>query len=185
LQPPGAGAHPMIRLRAPLRGVGVATADRLANTAVSRPVRDPRAVARYGGLTGSPDASSRRRRQKGVARAGNPRVGRGMIQLAWRVRMLQKDSALARWSWRRTTAARAAARKTMLVALAGKRLVAPCSGPGARLWRRVTRLVTTGAIPEGVVLRPSSSRAQQPTERPDTAPRRHRATRAPNDPRWR
>jgi hypothetical protein len=31
-------------------------------------------VARYAGLTGPPDESGRRRRQKGLARAGNPPV---------------------------------------------------------------------------------------------------------------
>ena len=58
--------------------------------------------------------------------------------------MFEKDSALARWYWRRTAETRAAARKTMIVALARKLLVA--------LWRRVT----TGEIPEGVVLQSSS-----------------------------
>ncbi|MDX8470421.1 transposase, partial [Mesorhizobium sp. VK23B] len=36
------------------------------------------------GLTGSPDESGQRRRERGLARAGNARVRRGMIQLAWR-----------------------------------------------------------------------------------------------------
>ena len=66
-----------------------------------------------------------------------------MIQLAWRFLMFQKDSALAHWYWHRTAKTRGAARKTMIVALARKRLVA--------LWR----LTTTGEVPEGVVLRPA------------------------------
>ncbi len=143
-QQPSAGAHPMIRVLAQVRGVGVETADMLANEAFSRPLRDPRAVARYGGLTGSPDESGSRRREKGLARAGNARVRRGMIQLAWRFLMFQKDSALARWYWRRTAEARGGARKTMIVALARKLLIG--------LWR----LATIGEIPEGVVLRPAS-----------------------------
>ena len=143
-QQPSTGAHPMIRVLAQVRGVGVETADMLANEAFSRPLRDPRAVARYGGLTGSPDESGSRRREKGLARAGNARVRRGMIQLAWRFLMFQKDSALARWYWRRTAEARGGARKTMIVALARKLLIG--------LWR----LATIGEIPEGVVLRPAS-----------------------------
>ena len=143
-QQPSTGAHPMIRVLAQVRGVGVETADMLANEAFSRPLRDPRAVARYGGLTGSPDESGSRRREKGLARAGNARVRRGMIQLAWRFLMFQKDSALARWYWRRTAEARGGARKTMIVALARKLLIG--------LWR----LATLGEIPEGVVLRPAS-----------------------------
>ena len=143
-QQPSTGAHPMIRVLAQVRGVGVETADMLANEAFSRPLRDPRAVARYGGLTGSPDESGSRRREKGLARAGNARVRRGMIQLAWRFLMFQKDSALARWYWRRTAEARGGARKTMIVALARKLLIG--------LWR----LATIGEIPEGVVLRSAS-----------------------------
>ena len=51
-------------------------------------------VARYAGLAGSPDESGKRRRERGVARAGNTRVRCGMIQLAWRFLRFQKDSAL-------------------------------------------------------------------------------------------
>jgi Transposase IS116/IS110/IS902 family len=57
-------------------------------------MRDRRAIARYAGLTGSPDESGTRRREKGLARSGNVRVRRGMIQLAWRFLLFQKDSAL-------------------------------------------------------------------------------------------
>ena len=41
-------------------------------------MRDRRAVARYGGLTGAPDESGARRREKGLAKAGNTRVRHGM-----------------------------------------------------------------------------------------------------------
>ena len=140
-QQPGAGAHPMVRVLAQIRGIGVETADMLAHEAFSRPLRDQRAVARYGGLTGAPDESGARRREKRLARAGNSRVRRGMIQLAWRFLMFQKDSALVRWYRQRTAEARGAVRKTMIVALARKLLI--------ELWR----LATTGQVPEGVVLR--------------------------------
>ena len=56
----------------------------LVHEVLSRPMRDRRAVARYAGLTGSPDESGAQRREQGLARAGNARVRRGMIQLAWR-----------------------------------------------------------------------------------------------------
>jgi transposase len=55
--------------------------------------------------------------------------------------MFQKDSALARWYRARTADGRGATGKTMIVALARKLLIA--------LWR----LVTTGEVPEGLVLR--------------------------------
>jgi transposase len=149
-QQPNAGAHPMMRLLARVRGVGVETADLLAHEAFSHPLRDQRAVAPYGGLTGAPDESGARRREKGLARAGNARVRRGMIQLAWRFLIFQQDSALARWYRQRTADRRGATRKTMIVALARKLLIAPVRGPGAGLWR----LATTGEVPDGVVLRP-------------------------------
>jgi len=133
--------HAMIVLLARVIGVGIETADMLVHEILSRPLRDRKAVARYAGLTGSPDESGARRREKGLAKAGNARVRRGMIQLAWRFLMFQKQSALVQWYQRQTADARGGTRKTMIVALARKLLVA--------LWR----LVTTGEIPEGVVLR--------------------------------
>jgi transposase len=140
-QAPEEGAHAMVRLLAQVTGIGIETADMLVQEVLSRTLRDRRAVARYAGLTGAPDESGCRRREKGLARAGNARVRRGMIQLAWRFLMFQKDSALATWYRQRTENARGT-RKTMIVALARKLLIA--------LWR----LVTTGVVPEGVRLRP-------------------------------
>jgi transposase len=141
-QPPADAAPDMVGLLARVVGIGIETADMLAQEVFSRQLRDRRAVARYGGLTGAPDESGARRREKGLAKAGNARVRRGMLQLAWRFLMFQKDSALVQWYRARTADARGATRKTMVVALARKLLIA--------LWR----LVTTGEVPQGVVLRP-------------------------------
>jgi transposase len=105
-------------------------------------MRDRRAIARYAGLTGSPDESGRKRREKGLARSGNARVRRGMIQLAWRFLLHQKNSALTKWFRSRTENARGT-RKPMIVALARKLLIA--------LWR----LMREGIVPDGVVLRPA------------------------------
>ena len=135
------GPHAMVRLIARLIGIGVETADMLVNEILSRGLRDRRAVARYAGLTGSPDESGKRRREKGLARTGNARVRRGMIQLAWRFLLFQKDSALTQWFRARTADGRKTTRKTMIVALARKLLIA--------LWR----FVTTGEVPQGVNLR--------------------------------
>ena len=87
----------MILLLARVIGIGIETAEMLVQEVLSRKLRDRRAVARYGGLTGSPEESGARRREKGLARAGNARVRRGMLQLAWRFLIFQKDSALAQW----------------------------------------------------------------------------------------
>ena len=56
-QAPHTGVNAMIRLLASVIGVGIETADMLVREALSRGLRDRRAVARYAGLTGSPDES--------------------------------------------------------------------------------------------------------------------------------
>src|SRR6266567_3493047 len=141
-QAPSDGPHAMARLLARVIGVGIETADMLVQEVLSRNMRDRRAIARYAGLTGSPDESGRKRREKGLTRSGNARVRRGMIQLAWRFLMFQMDSVLAQWFRTRTENARGT-RKTMIVALARRLLSA--------LWR----LVREGVVPDGVVLRPA------------------------------
>jgi transposase len=79
------------------------------------------------GLTGSPDERGAKRVKKDwPARA--TRVRRGMIQLARRFLMFQKDSALAEWYRQRTTNAPSA--RKLLIAL----------------WR----LARDGVVPEGV-----------------------------------
>ena len=140
---PDNGPHAMIRLLARVLGLGIETADMLVNEVVTRGLRDRRAVARYAGITGSPDESGSRRREKGIAKAGNARVRRGMIQLAWRWLLFQKQSALTLWFKARVEGA-PGLRKKMVVALARKLLIA--------LWR----MATIGEIPEGVVLRPAA-----------------------------
>jgi transposase len=142
--PPDSGRPAMVRLLARVMGIGIETADMLVSEVLSRALRDQRAVARYGGLTGAPDESGKRRREKGLTGAGNARVRRGLIQLAWRILLFQKDSALAQWYRKRTADGRADTRKKMIVALARKLLIA--------LWR----LVTTGEVPAGFVLRPAA-----------------------------
>ncbi|MER9758234.1 IS110 family transposase [Mesorhizobium sp. M0166] len=139
-QAPASGYNAMVVLLARVIGVGIETADMLVHEVLSRNLRDRRAVARYAGLTGSPDESGSKRREKGLAKAGNARVRRGLIQLAWRFLRFQKNSELTQWFQAR--AAQGARKTTMIVALARKLLIA--------LWR----LVTVGEIPMGVTLRP-------------------------------
>jgi len=112
----------------------------LVQEVLSRTLRDRRAVARYAGLTGSPDESGSKRREKGLAKSGNARVRRGLVQLAWRFLLFQKNSALAQW-YRVRTGVQGVRKTVLIVALARKLLIA--------LWR----MVTTGEIPHGVVLR--------------------------------
>jgi transposase len=139
---PNEERHAMVRLLARVVGVGIETADMLVQEVFSRNIRDRKALARYAGLTGAPDESGKKRRERGLAKAGNARVRRGMIELAWGHLVHQKTSALTAWYRKRTSDARGGTRKTMIVALARKLLIA--------LWR----LVTTGETPAGLLLRP-------------------------------
>jgi transposase len=140
---PQKGPGAMVRLLARVLGLGIETADMLVHEVLSRELRDRRAVARYAGLTGSPDESGARRRERGLARSGNARVRCGMIEFAWRFLRFQQDSALAIWFEQRTAGVRGL-RKKMIVALARKLLIA--------LWR----LVREGVVPDGLVLRPAA-----------------------------
>lgn len=139
---PNTGPNVMVRLLTRVIGIGIETADLLVHEVLLRAMRDRRAVGRYAGLTGSPQRSGSMSREKGLARSGNARVRRTMVQLAWRFLRFQNDSALAQWYHQRTDEV-PRARKTMIVALARKLLIA--------LWR----LVREGVVPEGIAMRPA------------------------------
>jgi transposase len=134
---------PMVLMLARVIGIGIETADMLVHELLSRNLRDRRAVARFAGLTGSPDESGSRRREKGLSKAGSSRVRRGMVELAWRFLQHQRERALAIW-FRKRVETPGARKKKMIVALARKLLIA--------LWR----LVHTGEVPQGVALRPAT-----------------------------
>jgi len=142
---PQSAPNAMIRMLASIRGLGIETAEMLVQEVLSRHLRDRRAIGRYAGLTGAPDESGSKRREKGLTKSGNARVRRGLIQLAWRFLLFQKDSALAQWFRSRTEGVKGAHKTKMIVALARKLLIA--------LWR----MVTTGEVPHGVVLRQAAT----------------------------
>ena len=138
-QKPDDHLNKMILLLVQIYGLGLETALQLVHELLSRTLRDSKAVARYAGLTGSPDESGSKRREKGLSRSGNARVRKIMIQLAWRIVMFQPESALVQWFKKRTENAKGT-RKPMIVALARKLIIA--------LWR----YVNDGVIPEGFKL---------------------------------
>jgi transposase len=138
---PKQGTHAMLLLLAKVLGIGLETADMLVHEVLWRNLRDERAVGRYGGMTGSPHESGSKRQEKGLAKAGNARVRRVMVQLAWRWLKFQKESALTQWFFTRTAGGPRGTRKKMIVALARKLLIA--------LWR----YVNTGELPAGVKLK--------------------------------
>lgn len=138
-----AGPHTMVRLIA----VSLALVSKRRTCWSTRSSRATGAIARPSPATPASPARPTRAAAvdaNGVLRAGNVRVRSGMIQLAWRFVRFQKNSALAQWFAARTADGRASTRKTMIVALARKLLIA--------LWRLVTR----GEVPQGVALRPAS-----------------------------
>lgn len=138
---PATRTNLMVTLIAGVTGIGIETADTLVQEMLTHNFRDRKAVARYAGLTGSPDESGNRRREKGLARAGNARVRTTMIQLAWRFLRFHPNSGLATWFKARTADGPRSIRKTMIVALARKLLIV--------LWR----MVTTGEVPAALTLR--------------------------------
>jgi transposase len=96
-----------------------------------------------GGLLGfAPMAydSGEQHREQGISRAGNDRLQRVMVQLAWSWVKWQPSSALTQW-YRARFGNGARARKVGIVALARKLLIA--------LWRWATQ----GVLPAGAVLK--------------------------------
>ena len=133
----------MVFLLVRIIGFGVETAEQLVHEILFRDLRDRKAVARYAGLTGSPDESGSKRREKGLSRSGNGRVRTILIQLSWRLLKLQPGSELVLWYQKRTADAKGS-RKPMIVAFARKLIIA--------LWR----YVNTGLLPEGFELKPAA-----------------------------
>ena len=142
-QAPAQDWNAMILFLARVVGLGIDTADTLVQEVFRRAFRDQRAVASYVGITGSPRQSGSKRREKGLTRSGNARVRRALIQLTWRFLLFQKGCALVQW-YQARVAAKGVRKSTMIVAMARKLLVA--------LWR----MVTTGAVPAGLKLRPAA-----------------------------
>jgi transposase len=124
-----------------LRGIGQEFAAVLALEGLFRSFGNRRQVAAYAGLVPTPWKSGRIDREQGISKAGNPRLRRTMVELAWQWLRHQPGSALSRWFRDRVGAERGRIRRIAIVAVARKLLVA--------LWRYVTR----GEVPAGAVLK--------------------------------
>lgn len=103
-------------------------------------------MAAYAGLAPSPLASGATHRDQGISKAGNARVRRVMVEIAWlwlryQPGSYQPGSALSRWFAERVGALKGRVRRIAIVALARKLLVA--------LWR----CVETGLLPAGATLK--------------------------------
>lgn len=124
-----------------LKSIGPEFATVLTNEVFYRRFDNRRQVGAYAGLTPSLFASGAMRRDQGISKAGNRRVRKTMVELAWLWLRNQPDSALSQWFLARVGDAKGRVRRIAIVALARKLLVA--------LWR----YTETGVVPDGAVLK--------------------------------
>jgi transposase len=132
-----------IQLLTKLVSLGQETSAVLTYEVFSRQFHDRRAIASFVGISGTPFSSGGMEREQGIGKNGSARVRHVLMQLAWRWRRFQPDSALSRWFEERTREAGGRVRKVMIVALARKLLIA--------LWR----YVENGEVPAGARLSPA------------------------------
>lgn len=124
-----------------VKGIGPECAALLWSEGLFRHFDNRRQVASYAGLAPTPWQSGSIDREQGVSKAGNPRLRTTMIQLAWLWLGHQPHSALTRWFRERIEQNGGRLRKTTIVALARKLLVA--------LWK----YVSAGIVIEGATMR--------------------------------
>ena len=135
-----AAPAPVVAL-AGLRGIGPEFAAALWLECFFRPFSNRRQVAAYAGLAPTPWQSGSVRHEQGVSKAGNPRLRTTMVQLAWLWLRHQPTSELSLWFKDRVKRDGGRGKKTAIIALARKLLVA--------LWR----LATSGVVIKGAVMK--------------------------------
>ena len=124
-----------------LKSIGVHFSAVLAGEVYYRTFRNGRGVGQYIGLAPSPFQSGDLAHDQGIAKAGNKRARKAMIELSWLWQRHQPDSALSKWFRERVGEKKGRVRRIAIVAMARKLAVA--------LWR----YLETGVIPEGAVLK--------------------------------
>lgn len=140
LEPAREAAPTPATMLAQVRGIGPQIATVLWSEAFYRRFDNRRQVAAYAGLAPTPWKSGSIDYEQGVSKAGNPRLRTTMIQVAWLWTRHQPASALSRWFFGRVERNGGRMRKTTIVALARKLLVA--------FWK----FVTSGVVIEGAVM---------------------------------
>jgi transposase len=124
-----------------IKGIGPEFAAILWSEGLFRHFDNRRQVAAYAGLAPTPWQSGSVDREQGVSKSGNPRLRTTLIQLAWLWVRHQPHSALTLWFEERVKRNGGRLRKTTIVALARKLLVA--------LWK----YVTAGVVIEGAAMK--------------------------------
>src|SRR6185369_5739107 len=135
------GTAPVPAMLLGLRGIGSEFAAVLWSEGLYRHFDNRRQVAAYAGLAPTPWQSGSVDREQGVSKSGNPRLRTTLIQLAWLWVRHQPRSALTLWFEARVKRNGGRLKKTTIVALARKLLVA--------LWK----YVTAGVVIEGAVMK--------------------------------
>jgi transposase len=115
---------------AEFKSIGDETAAVIYLEGLYRHFDNRRQVAAYAGLAATPWQSGNIDREQGASKAGNARLRTTLIELAWRWVRLQPQSALTQWFDSRLKANGGRMKKTLIVALARKLLVA--------LWKYLT-----------------------------------------------
>jgi len=136
-----AAREPPGRMLLEFKGIGAEFATTLWLEGLFRRFDNRRQLASYAGLAPTPWQSGSVDREQGVSKAGNPRLRATLIELAWLWLRHQPQSALALWFKERVKRNGGRMKKTIIVALARKLLVA--------LWK----YVTAGVLIEGAVMR--------------------------------
>lgn len=124
-----------------LKGVGPEFAAVLWSEGLSRRFDNRRQVAAYAGLAATPWKSGRIDHEQGVSKSGNPRLRTTLVQLAWLWVRHQPQSALTLWFKERVKQNNGRLKKTLIVALARKLLVA--------LWK----YINAGVIIDGAIMK--------------------------------
>jgi transposase len=141
LKPASDQASMLVRLK----GIGPETAAVLWSEGLFRQFDNRRQVVAYAGLAPTPWQSGSIDHEQGVSKAGNPRLRTTMVELAWLWLQNQPTSALSLWFHERVRRLGGRMRKTIIVALARKLLIA--------LWR----YTTAGVVIEGAVMKPAAA----------------------------
>lgn len=128
-----------------LKGIGPEFAAVLWSEGLSRKFDNRRQVAAYAGLAPTPWQSGQIDYEQGVSKSGNPRLRSTLVQVAWLWVRHQPNSALSQWFRTRVMQNGGRYKKTAIVALARKLLVA--------LWK----YVNAGVVIEGATLTTSSA----------------------------
>ena len=134
-------AAPAGRMLLDFKGIGPQFAAVLWSEAFFRHFDNRRQLGSYAGLAPTPWQSGSVDREQGVSKAGNPHLRAALVELAWLWLRHPPQSALALWFKDRVHRNGGRMKKTLVVALARKLLVA--------LWK----YVTAGVVVEGAIMK--------------------------------